>query len=255
MLALETVPHLNEFHRPRPSRAGQGGRIEAIFVKYRALPTLLPVPRDAEGASSTRAADQTLSLMDRLGRYHRPTYEHSFRVGCLARRVAAHLGISAGAVRTITRAALLHDVGKVAVPTAILDKPAELTPREWAYLDLHCAIGADILQQTKLLENESYLVQYHHRWYAANNSLVAKRDDQRRTGIDIIAVCDAYDAMTSDRPYSPGRSRDEALAHLRADAGTQFSPRVITALHEVLDTPSDSAPEKQLHEGAPTLHC
>ena len=255
MLALETVPHLNEFRHPRPSRARHGGRIEATFVKYRTLPTLLPAPRDNEVTSSTRAADQTLSLMDRLGRYHRPTYEHSFRVGCLAQRVVGHLGMSAEAVRTITRAALLHDVGKVAVPTAILDKPAELTQQEWAYLDLHCAIGADILQQTKLLENESYLVQYHHRWYAANNSLVAKCDEQRRTGIDIIAACDAYDAMTSDRPYSPGRSGNEALAHLRADAGTQFNPRVITALHEVLDSPSDSQLEHPSNEGAPTPRC
>ena len=252
MLALETVPHLNEVRRPRPSRVKPGGPIEAIFVKYRVLPTLLRAARDHEVASSARAADQTLSLMDRLGRYHRPTYEHSSRVGCLAQRVVGHLGMSAEAVRTITRAALLHDVGKVAVPTAILDKPAELTQQEWAYLDLHCAIGADILQQTKLLENESYLVQYHHRWYAANNSLVAKCDEQRRTGIDIIAACDAYDAMTSDRPYSPGRSRDEALAHLRADARTQFNPRVVEALHEIPHTTSDSQLEHTPHQGAPT---
>ena len=221
-------------------------------MKYRTLPTLSPASRDNELTSSARAADQTLSLMDRLGRYHRPTYEHSFRVGCLAQRVAGHLGMSAEAVRTVTRAALLHDVGKVAVPTAILDKPAELTPREWAYLDLHCTIGADILQQTKLLENESYLVKHHHRWYAANNSLVANRNnEERHTGIDIIAACDAYDAMTSDRPYSPGRSREEALAHLQDDAGAQFNPRVIAALHEVLDSSSDSQPEHQSHEGAP----
>ena len=223
-------------------------------MKYKTHPTLSPAPRDDEVTSLGRVADQTLSLMDRLGRYHRPTYEHSFRVGCLAQRVAGHLGMSAGAVRTITRAALLHDVGKVAVPTAILDKPAELTQQEWAYLDLHCSIGADILQQTKLLENESYLVQYHHRWYAANNSLVAKCDEQRRTGIDIIAVCDAYDAMTSDRPYSPGRSRGEALTHLQDDAGTQFNPRVIAALREILDAPSDSRPEHQSHEGAVTAN-
>ncbi len=254
MLALETVPHLNELRCPRSSRVKRGGRIEAIFVKYRTLPALRPARRDNELTSSAPAADQTLSLMDRLGRYHRPTYEHSFRVGCLARRVAGRLGMSAEAVRTITRAALLHDVGKVAVPTAILDKPAELTPREWAYLDLHCAIGADILQQTKLLENESYLVKHHHRWYAANNSLVANRDEQRHTGIDIIAACDAYDAMTSDRPYSPGRPHAEALAHLRADAGTQFNPRVIEALHEILGTPSDSQPEKQSRQGAPTAN-
>jgi putative nucleotidyltransferase with HDIG domain len=186
--------------------------------------------------------------MDRLGRYHRPTYEHSFRVGRLARRVAKHLGMPAGAVRTVTRAALLHDVGKVAVPIAILDKPAELSPREWAYLDLHCTIGADILQQTKLLENESYLVKHHHRWYAANNSLVANHDEQRRLSIDIIAVCDAYDAITSNRPYSAGQSHDEALANIEADAGTQFNPRAIRALREVLDITSHNQPEQRAHE-------
>ena len=254
MLALETVPHLNRFRRPHVSRVKQSGPIEAIFVKHRTFPALVPGPRDDEPTSSTRAANQTLSLMDRLARYHRPTYEHSFRVGCLAQRVAGNLGMSAAAVRTITRAALLHDVGKVAVPTVILDKPAELTPQEWAYLDLHCAIGADILQQTKLLENESYLVKHHHRWYAANNSLVANRDEERHTGIDIIAACDAYDAITSDRPYSPGRSRDEALAHLRADAGTQFNPRVIEALQEILDATLDSQPQNQSHEGAATAN-
>ena len=254
MLALRAVLHLKESRRPRPSRVKQGGQIEAIFVMYRTFPALLNAPRANDSTSSTRASDQTLNLMDRLGRYHRPTYEHSFRVGGLAQRVAGHLGMPAAAVRTITRAALLHDVGKVAVPTAILDKPAELTQQEWAYLDLHCSIGADILQQTKLLENESYLVQYHHRWYAANNSLVAKGNEQRRTGIDIIAVCDAYDAMTSDRPYSPGRSRVQALTHLQDDAGTQFNPRVIDALREILDAPSDSRPEHQSHEGAVTAN-
>ncbi len=255
MLALETILHLNEYRRPQANRVRPGGLIEAIFVKRKTFPSLLPAPRDDELASSARAADQTLSLMDRLGRYHRPTYEHSFRVGCLAQRVAGRLGMSARAVRTITRAALLHDVGKVAVPTTILDKPAELTQREWAYLDLHCTIGADILQQTKLLENESYLVKHHHRWYAANNDMVANCDEQRRTGIDIIAACDAYDAITSDRPYSPGRSPAEALDHLQADAGTQFNPRVVTALAEVLDAPSDTPLDKPAHEDAPIPHC
>lgn len=180
------------------------------------------------------ADDLATRLLSRLGRHHRPTYDHSLRVGKLARQLATHLDLAAGSAHKITRAALLHDVGKVAVPIDILDKPTDLTEQEWVYLDLHCEVGADLLRRTKLLEDESYLVRHHHRWYAANNGLCTNYVEERNAGIDLIAVCDAYDAMISERPYSPGLEKETALQHIEREAGMQFNPRMVKSLREVL---------------------
>ncbi len=180
--------------------------------------------------------DLVLHLLNKLGRHHPATYEHSIRVGELARRLAAHLDMSADTVRKVTRAALLHDMGKVAVPNEILDKPTELNEQEWSCIDLHCQIGADMLKKTKLLDEEAYLVLYHHRWYAANNCLSMNYVKERHAAVDVIAVCDAYDAMISDRPYSAGQKSEIALQHLEQQAGIQFNPQMVKALTEVLNS-------------------
>ena len=103
-------------------------------------------------------------------------------------------------------------------------------------MDTHCQVGADMLRRTDLLHEESYLVLHHHRWYLANCCLHTNYQPQRSRAIDLIAVCDAYDAMTSDRPYSAGRTRRAALVHLAEEAGIQFNPAMVKALAEMLDT-------------------
>ncbi len=195
------------------------------------------LPFEGQSVSHEDLADDLSShLLDRLARHHRGTYEHSLRVGRLASRLASHLNYDADGVRQVTRAALLHDLGKVAVPTAILDKPTRLTRREWSHMDTHCQIGADMLRRTDLLGEESYLVLHHHRWYAANCCLHTNYEPKSSVAIDLIAVCDAYDAMTSDRPYSAGRTRPAALDHLAQEAGIQFNPAIVKALREMLHT-------------------
>ena len=181
------------------------------------------------------ADDLSSHLLDRLSRHHRGTYEHSLRVGRLASRLATHLKYDDDGVRQLTRAALLHDIGKVAVPTTILNKPTRLTRQEWSHMDTHCQIGADMLRRTDLLREESYLVLHHHRWFAANCRLHSNYEPKSSMAIDLIAVCDAYDAMTSDRPYSPGRTVRAALHHLAQEAGTQFNPTMVKALREMFD--------------------
>ncbi len=196
--------------------------------------SVLPFP--GQGLTLEDLADDLSShLLDRLSRHHRETYEHSLRVGRLASRLAEHLDYDASGVRQVTRAALLHDVGKVAVPTAILDKPDRLTRQEWSHMDTHCQVGADMLRRTDLLHEESYLVLHHHRWFAANCRLHTNYQPQQSKVIDLIAVCDAYDAITSDRPYSAGETEQTALDHLTQEAGIQFNPTMVKALTEMLD--------------------
>ncbi|MEE9213145.1 MAG: HD domain-containing phosphohydrolase [Phycisphaeraceae bacterium] len=206
----------------------------------------LASPSGRKRSDHLEQVDEVVSrLLGKLGRHHPATYEHSIRVGGLARRLATHLNMPPETVRKVTRAALLHDLGKVAVPAKILDKPTPLNEHEWSRIDLHCQIGADMLRRTKLLEDEAHLVLHHHRWYAANNCLSMNYVENRNAAIDLIAICDAYDAMISDRPYSTGQNNESALRHLAAEAGTQFNPKMIKALKQMLEAGETDLPSEE----------
>lgn len=196
-------------------------------------------------AHPEQVAEVVTRLLDKLVRHHPATYEHSVRVGRLAHRLATHLNMQPETVQKVTRAALLHDLGKVAVPSKILDKPTSLDEHEWSRIDLHCQIGADMLRRTRLLEDEAHLVLHHHRWYAANNCLSMNYVENRNAAIDLIAICDAYDAMISDRPYSSRQNNESALRRLAAEAGTQFNPQMIKALKEMLEAGETKLPSKE----------
>jgi putative nucleotidyltransferase with HDIG domain len=177
----------------------------------------------------------TQHLLSRLRRHHLGTYKHSTRVARLAGDLVKVLSVGEPAGRRLRRAALLHDVGKVEVPIRILDKDAALTPTEWACMDRHSDAGGALVHETRLLDDEAYLVRNHHRWYAANNCLSSSYDEDLDADIDIISVCDAYDAMVSERPYSGPRDRADAVAELQSYAGEQFNPDVVSALNGMIE--------------------
>lgn len=195
--------------------------------RFRVIP-FHTLDRPQRPADTDRETDEAAApVLEKLRRHHLPTYEHSLRVADLVRELAGRLGWSSARVRKLVRAARLHDVGKLAVPLSILDKAAELSEGEWACMDRHSGIGADLLAVTELLADEAYIVRYHHRWFAANSPLSSGYDALRDHGIDLLAVCDAYDAMVSERPYRCPKARHEAIEQLDAGAGDQFCPRVV----------------------------
>ena len=126
-------------------------------------------------------------------------------------------------------AGLLHDIGKVGIPDAILQKPARLTPDEWDVMRRHSIIGADVVTRVPALRSIVPIIRGHHeRWDGAGypDRLAA---EEIPVGARIVAVVDAFFAMISDRPYRQGQSYDWARAELRRCAGTQFDPSIVTA--------------------------
>jgi putative nucleotidyltransferase with HDIG domain len=158
------------------------------------------------------------------------TADHSGTVADLAERVAARMGLGADEVRAVRYAGLLHDIGKVGVRTELLAKPGRLTREEFEEIKEHAAIGARLLEQIPFFEDVHPLVRStHERWDGAGYP-DGLRGDAIPLGARIIGACDAFHAMTSERPYRVAVSHDVALTELRGNAGAQFDPAVVDAL-------------------------
>ena len=156
-------------------------------------------------------------------------HAHLNGVAELSVAVARRLGMLAEDLDEVSRAAELHDVGKIAIPEAILRKPGPLDDEEWSFMRRHTMIGERILSAAPALVPVARIVRSsHERWDGAGYPDGLAGDDIP-IGARVVAVCDAYDAMVSDRPYRSARSPREALAELRRSAGTQFDPRVVDA--------------------------
>jgi HD-GYP domain-containing protein (c-di-GMP phosphodiesterase class II) len=174
------------------------------------------------------------ALLRAIETYDRPTARHSYLVLDLARRVGRRLGLPSAHVAEVEQVALLHDVGKFAIPHAILSKPGPLDDEGWVTMRSHPAIGAAAVAEVGELAHLAPAVRAsHERWdgsgypdgLAGYDIPIASR---------ITFVCDAYDAMTSDRPYRAARSQLLALAELLGGAGTQFCPHCAGALVDEL---------------------
>jgi len=143
--------------------------------------------------------------------------------------LAQALGQSEREVRRIRLAAKLHDVGKTAIPASILDKPGPLDEQEWAFMRRHTLIGERIVLAAPALANTAPLIRSSHERIDGHGYPDRLAGDNIPLGSRIIAVCDAYHAMTSDRAYRPGIGIDAALQQLHRHAGTQFDTTVVEA--------------------------
>ena len=181
------------------------------------------------------AGDQSKAVLVRaLGERHPDLSSHSADVSRLAEHVARRLGLAEDQLESIRHAAELHDVGKVGIPDAILSKPGPLDAEEWDFMRRHTIIGERIVSGAPALAHVARLVRSsHERWDGAGypDQLAGEATP---IGSRIIAVCDAFDAMRSDRPYKSAVCIDEALAELRRSAGTQFDPAVVEAYCAVM---------------------
>jgi diguanylate cyclase (GGDEF)-like protein/putative nucleotidyltransferase with HDIG domain len=169
------------------------------------------------------------------------THQHSEQVVALATDVARLLGLALPDLEQVRHGALLHDVGKLAIPNEILHKPGPLTDAEWRVMAEHPVIGERILRRTPQLGHLAPIVRHEHeRWDGGGYP-----DGLAQTAIPIasriILACDAYNAMITTRPYRDAMSPEHAAAELRAKSGTQFDPRVVEALLERLGAVSAPA--------------
>jgi len=155
------------------------------------------------------------------------THEHSDRARVKARKVALELGLPEQMVRYVEYAALLHDIGKIGIDEAILLKPGKLTPEEYEQMKKHPIIGHQILSPVKYLGPVAQMVLYHQEWYDGRGYPEGLKGEEIPLGSRIVAVLDAWDAMTSDRPYRKALGREIAVSELKKGSGTQFDPKVV----------------------------
>ncbi|MCD6378814.1 HD domain-containing protein, partial [bacterium] len=150
------------------------------------------------------------------------THGHSSRVSKYALRVAEHLGWSSKDIEMLQYAALLHDVGKIAVDNEVLHKVGPLTDQDWNSLRAHPDIGADIVERLKFLKKASEIIRCHHERPDGKGYPRGLKEDEIPIGAHILNVVDAFDAMTSDRPYRKALPVDKVIEELETHKGTQF---------------------------------
>jgi two-component system cell cycle response regulator len=167
-------------------------------------------------------------------------------VAGLAREVGARLGVTGAELDELARAAELHDVGKVALPASILHKPGPLDDNEWGFIRQHTLVGDRILSAAPALSPLAHVVRASHEHFDGSGYPDGIAGEDIPLAARVVAVCDAYHAMTSDRPYRAALAHWEAIEELRRCAGRQFDPVVVAAFCELMDSASESAPAKQL---------
>ena len=163
------------------------------------------------------------------------TEKHSKRMAEYAMATAREMRLSMYDSQVVRYAAILHDIGKIGVSDYILSKPGDLTKEEKKKMQKHSQIGADIVTQIDSFKEASKLVYHHHERYNGQGYPEGLRGEDIPLGARIIAVVDAYDAMTSRRPYRKAYSREEAVAELKKNIGTQFDGKVVEAFLRVIE--------------------
>ena len=202
---------------------------------YRDLPSRQPpgnvisLPNFGRGAI-VRSLNAAVDVRDGY------THEHSRLVSELSAAIAKRIGLPTSEVTRVRVGALLHDVGKIGVPDAVLAKEGGLSPEEWDSIRRHPVLGKQIMEQAPELTDVIPLVLYHQERYDGTGYPGRLQGDEIPLGARIIAAADAYHAIRSDRPYRSGRTHREAVCEIRRCSGGQFDPRIVDTLFDVLET-------------------
>jgi PAS domain S-box-containing protein len=179
-----------------------------------------------------QARAETLQLLACVAEYRDDqSFEHTERVGLIASEIAARLGLRGEQIRRIHEAAGLHDIGKLALPDRILLKSANLNAEEQRMMETHVAIGARLLSRSSspALQMAAVIAATHHEWWNGSGYPSGLAGERIPLAGRVVAVADAFDALTHERPYMPACTVSEAIARIRRAAGSQFDPRVVAA--------------------------
>lgn len=160
------------------------------------------------------------------------THDHLKRVQTYAMQIGKDLGVDEGQLNAIRAAAMLHDIGKLAVPEHILSKPGRLTPEEFEKLKIHPVVGAEILDRVQFPYPVVPIVRSHHEKWNGTGYPDGLSGEGIPIGARILSVVDCFDALTSERPYRRAVSADEAMALLRAESGRSYDPRVVDCIEQ-----------------------
>ncbi len=172
------------------------------------------------------------------------TSGHSLRVSQYALLIGKHMGLTPEEMRDLELGGILHDIGKIGVPESILWKPAKLTPEETAIMAEHPVKSAQIIGDLPSLQKAKRFVMHHHEFMDGSGYPDKLAGDNIPLGARIILVADAYDAMTSDRPYRKAIGHERAIQELKKCAGRQFDPKIVEILVGVLGEGAEPNPHE-----------
>jgi diguanylate cyclase (GGDEF)-like protein/PAS domain S-box-containing protein len=231
-----------------PSGADPAGRVDARLAKVSTLVSALgdtPPPPSSLALTVVLPMDNQLGLV-RLGvagnlfaalrARHIPTAQHSLRVALNCSAWAAMLGLSDVDRDELEVAALLHDIGKICIPDAVLLKPAKLTSEEYLVIERHRQSGTELLAACCASTGVLQIVQYASGWFDGSREGHDLRGEQLPLGARVVAIADAFDAMTCDQVYRRALSHERAVAELFEFAGTQFDPQLVEAFCNYVGT-------------------
>jgi response regulator RpfG family c-di-GMP phosphodiesterase len=155
------------------------------------------------------------------------TQGHMEKVAQLSEQLALRLSLSEVEIKTIKQAALVYDIGMIGVSESILNMPGKLAPQEWEMVKLHPVVGDEILGNLPFLAEARHIARHHHERMDGSGYPDGLSGRQITSAIQVVSICDAYDAMTSPRPWRPALSKEEAIAALQEDKGAKFDPEII----------------------------
>ena len=177
------------------------------------------------------------------------TCAHSQATGAWCRRLSEAMGLSATTTDVVVKAGVLHDIGKIATPDAILFKEGPLDDGEWAVMQKHAEFGAEILAELPALAPFAPIVRAHHERWDGRGYPVGLKGEQIPFEARVVAVADAFHAMISNRPYRPAIAQREAMEILREGRGTQWDAEVVDAMIAMLDAPRTAAGRREAARG------
>lgn len=239
-LVLENRDYQSRLEQMVEQQMGQirqyyDGAIQALAREEMALKQLSEDPPPVRSEDS----DEVYLLMARAlaeAAEAREVYArgHSERVALSASEITARLGCPKDVARNVHLAALVHDVGKIAVPEHVLFKPGRLTSAELSEIQRHPLRSVEMLRHMDFFKSALPMVAGHHEWYDGTGYPDGLKGEEIPLGARILAVADAYDAMSSPRPYRPRLSHPDIVGTLKKGAGTQWDPAVVDALVQTL---------------------
>jgi putative nucleotidyltransferase with HDIG domain len=197
------------------------------FVALVASPTLVAIfaTRKSMRRRTAEALAMAVEAKDQC------TSSHLLRVRIFVAEIGRSLGLDESEIKALVTAAYLHDVGKLAVPEQILNKPGKLSRDEFETMKIHPVVGAEILERTRFPHSVAAIVRAHHERWDGSGYPDGLAGEQIPIGARILAAVDAFDALVSDRPYRPAMTLDEAMALIVHGAGTQFDPAIVGILN------------------------
>ncbi len=208
---------------------------KSIFALLAAQVSILLTNQTLTRTAKETRTEMVDALTRALGAKDSTTHLHTKRTRMLTRAMGKELNLPEVLIQVFEEGALLHDIGKIGIDDAILKKPSELTHEEREVMKNHAVMGKAILDPMTALQGASSIVLYHQEWYNGAGYPEGLAGEEIPLGARVVQILDAWDAMTSNRPYRKALTKTAAIAELRRQAGKQFDPKLVDLFLRLVD--------------------